>query len=179
MARLRGAFGYSLDEASPWTRVWLRAKEADAAAAVGDANGSLRALERAQGAANSAGDRSEGRPRWHRWDQDWLVGEQGASLGRMGRFDEGQRLLQGSLLKVGEHRAKDRPWLLLAIARMHVRQEDPDPEASSQIAAAVLAHASAIRSAPLLGEIRMLRRDLQPWASSSAIRRLDEQLAGL
>jgi hypothetical protein len=42
-----------------------------------------------------------------------------------------------------------------------------------------LPQASGIRSNPLLGEIWMLLRDLEPWRWSTSVRRLDEQLAAL
>lgn len=176
LQRLHGqVHGFTRSDASPATRVWLAAKEADARAHLGDVDGCLRALARAEATFEKVGrDKETERPRFTSVDAAWLIGERGASLAKLGRTDEARTLLQGVIAELGPSRERDRLWLLTALASAHL--QDSEPEEACQVALLALEGASKIRLEPVLRVVQGLRRDLQAFGSSPALDELDEHL---
>jgi hypothetical protein len=165
----------SRSDATPSTRVWLAAKEADAHALLGDAAGCLRALDRAQRDLETvpAEDGSR-RPRFSAIDRRWLDGERGASLARLGRTGEARAILEPVLAALGPAGERDWLWLSAALAGTYVR--DGAPEEACRVAAAVLERASRMELNPVLELVRGLHRELSAHGSSPAVRELEERL---
>jgi hypothetical protein len=161
-------------DAMPATRVFLAAKEADAYALIGDSNASLDALRRADNAMELvSGNSPTYRPRAPWWPHDiWLAGERGATLARLGHYDDADRILT-EVLRTPTN-AKHRLWLLIALSRVRIGQKEP--EEAARIAAEVITLAVPIRMTTVVHEIRSVRTALSPWTSMSAIRSLDAVL---
>jgi transcriptional regulator with XRE-family HTH domain len=163
------------DAATPATRVWLAAKEADAHALLGDAGACLRALDRAQEElAAAAGDGGERRPRFDAVDQTWLDGERGASLAKLGRTSEARAILGPVLDSLGPAGERDWLWLAAALAGSHAR--DREPEEAARVAGAVLERAARMELAPVIELVRGMLRELCAHGPIPAVRELDERL---
>lgn len=165
-------------DATPTGQVWLAAKEADACALMGDADGCMRALDRAQVAI--AGTRDEGgsrRPRFSTVDQAWLDGERGASLARLGRTAEARAFLEPTLARLGPSGERNWLWLSTALASTYVR--DGEPEEACQVAGAVLERASRMQLQPVMRLVRGLHQQLTAFGPSAAIRGLHDRLRSL
>src|SRR5262249_54925918 len=120
--RLLGSrtFGFAQSDATPATAAWLAAKEADAWAQLGNEDECLRALDRAEEIVERMdADPRPGRPRYTVVDRNWLAGERGASLARLGQVDTAQSILRPVLASLGPTSERDRLWLLTALAGAH------------------------------------------------------------
>jgi transcriptional regulator with XRE-family HTH domain len=167
-------FGFAQSDATPATRVWLAAKEADARAMLGDASGSLGALERADRALELVGGYEvAARPRFLPVDRTWLAGERGASLARLGRTEEARAILKSVLGRLGPTTERDRLWLCTSLAATHVRD---DPEEACRIATSTFERASKMQLEPVLRMVERLREDLEPLAPSPDVEAFDEQV---
>jgi len=172
LGRLRALSGSA---ATPATRVWLAAKEADAHALLGDAAGCLRALDRAERALDAAGtDQGPRRPRFDAIDRAWLDGERGASLARLGRTAEARAYLAPALEALGPAGERDWLWLGTALASTHLA--DGEPEEACRVAVGVLERASRMELGPVLQVVRGLRRELGAHGPAQAVGELDERL---
>jgi hypothetical protein len=95
--------------------------------------------------------------------RDWLSGERGASLARLG-LAEGRETLSVAVERVGPERSKDRPWLLLALARSHLTGADPVPEKAARLVTQVVTEATTI-SVPIINEIKATAEQVKLWPS--------------
>lgn len=167
--------GFTRSDASPATQVWLAAKEADARAHLGDADGCLRALARAEAMFERVGgDAETERPRFTSVDSAWLTGERGASLAKLGRTGEARTLLESVISRLGPARERDRLWLLTALASAHL--QDSEPEEACRVAREALDGSLKIQLKPILRVVEGLRRDLQAFGPRPALQELDEHL---
>src|SRR5262249_33066924 len=117
----------SWSDATPASRVWLAAKEADAHALLGDAESCLRALARADGAlAEPGGLGVTERPRFSAIDRAWLDGERGASLAKLGQTREARPILERVIAQLGPDRERDRLWLGTALASTFAQEGEPE-----------------------------------------------------
>jgi transcriptional regulator with XRE-family HTH domain len=176
--RLEQLRSITWSDASPSGRVWLAAKEADACALMGDADGCARALDRAEVAIE--GTRDEGasqRPRFSPVGPTWLDGERGASFARLGRAAEARAYLEPALARLGPNSERDWLWLGTALASTYVSDREPDE--ACHIASAVLERASRMQLQPVMKLVEGLRQQLTPYGPSAATRELDEQLRGM
>src|SRR5262245_30767142 len=178
-ARLRrlhdAGLGSGRGDATAATRVWLVAKEADACALLGDADGCLRALERAETVLRCEDDAGEvRRPRFSIVDETWLAGERGASLARLGRTSEARAILDPTLANPRPGRDRDRLLLRAALADTYVR--DAEPEEACRLAGLALEGASRIHLEPVVRLVEQLCRNLAPYRETAAVRDLDERL---
>ncbi len=163
------------EHATPSTQVFLAAKEADAHALLADTNSCLSALERAETVMPLVvtHDQSVERPRAPWWPQEtWLIGEQGATLARLGQYRRAAELLDIALAR--SPNAKHRLWLTAALAR--VRAGMQEPEEASRTAKDIIASAKLLQMTTVVQEIVYLRRELNPWQDIPAVRELDEAL---
>ncbi len=162
-------------DATPSTRAWLAAKQADAYALLGDAGGCLRALERAERALGDApGEGESRRPRFSAVDQAWLDGERGASLAKLGWTSEARATLQSVLARLEPANERDRLWLGTALVSTYVQEREP--EEACRVAADVLERAHRMQLDPVLKVIESLHRQLQATSPHPAVSDLDERL---
>jgi tetratricopeptide (TPR) repeat protein len=128
LRRLEGrTFGFARTDASPSTRAWLATLEAEAHALAGDTSKCLRAFDEAEAAMSGAGGEDESRrPRVAFFDRNYLAGERGVALARLGQPDAAQEALRPALASLDPTAVKTRPRLLTALATAHVQQRDVD-----------------------------------------------------
>jgi transcriptional regulator with XRE-family HTH domain len=169
-----GTMGYVQADASPATRAWLAAKEADAWAHLGHQAGCMRALERAGEIVERLDDDERGRPRFTVVDRAWLAGERGASLARLGHLEEARTVLQPVLAALGPTSERDRLWLLSALAGAHA--DSDQPEEACRLAHAALAGAARMHLAPVIQLVRAIRARLERHRLCHAVQELDEHL---
>lgn len=167
--------GLAWAEATPSSRVWLAAKEADGHALLGDVDGCLRALERAERAMEAvAGEDSSRRPRFSNIQPRWLRGERGASLAKLGRTEEARAILEPLMVELGPTHERDRLWLGTALASSHV--QDGEPEEACRVASTVLERAARMRLDPVLRIVQGLSRELDAYGSNAAVQDLGERV---
>jgi hypothetical protein len=164
----------SPQHASPVTRVFLAAKEADAHALLGDSDSCHTALSQAETHLSLVGDDTAGnRPRAPWWPQElWLAGEQGATLARLGEYRQAEGILTIVLAK--NLNAKHRLWLTVALARVRAGSRQPDE--ASRLAIEVLVHADPLQMTSVVHEVAYLHSELSPWKELPPVRDLDELL---
>jgi transcriptional regulator with XRE-family HTH domain len=172
--RLEQLRSLSWSDATPSTRVWLAAKEADAHALLGDATGCLRALDRAQRALDDTGGQAFRRPRFDTIDQGWLNGERGASLAKLGRTRDARAILLAATARLGASEERDWLWLAAAVTSTYV--QDREPEEACRLAEVVLERAARKGLAPVVQAVRGLHRQLSLTAPAPAVQALDERL---
>lgn len=160
-------------DATPSTRAWLAAKEADAFALWGRTDDCLLALDRAERALEDTGreDRRSGRPRFTGVDRFWLDGERGASLAKLGRTAQAQAILRPLVAALGPTSERDRLWLLMSLASSYA--QDGEPEEACRLARTALSRAAHMNLAPVVQLVRGLRDDMQRIANR-AVRDLDD-----
>ncbi len=160
-------------DSSAATSVWLALCEADAQVSVSDATACLRALDRVD-EAFARSDRSE-YPPWLYWLSPAMVtGAKGSSYRHVGRLAEAESMLSLALSTWDPSFVRDRAIYLIDLA--FVRASQGEPEECCRLAQEALGIATASRSPRLVGRIRDLRCDLQPWSESSGVKALDERL---
>jgi tetratricopeptide (TPR) repeat protein len=176
LRRLQGrTHGFARSDASPSTRAWLATLEAEAHALAGDASNCLRAFDEAEAAMSRAGGEDESRrPRVAFFDRNYLAGERGVALARLGQPDAAQDVLAPALASLDPSVVKTRPRLLTALGTAHVQQGDVDRACKLGVEALGLAARQEVQ--PNLQDVRKLRLDLEPWRDSQAVKDFDEQL---
>jgi len=168
-------FGFTRKEATPASQVWTAAKEADAYALMGDADGCLRALDRAERALFLIEpDDEKARPRFNSIDASWLEGERGASLAKLGRTVEARAILQQVLNSLGPSRERDRLWLYTSLASTYLL--DREPEEACRVASTALDRASKMQLEPIFRVVEGLRQDMTAYGATPAVKDLEEQL---
>jgi hypothetical protein len=175
--RLIGArtFGFGRNDASRATGAWLACKEADAWAQLGSEDECLRALDRADEIVERMdAECPERRPRFSNVDRNWLAGERGASLARLGQVDEARAILCPVLASLGPTSERDRLWLLTALAGAHA--EADEPEEACRLARSALLGAARMQLIPVIQIVGSIRDRLERHRGSRAVQELDEQL---
>src|SRR5215471_18757061 len=153
------AFGFAREDASATTAAWLAAKEADAWAQLGNEDECMRALDLADEIVDRIDvDDLERRPRHTTVDRNWLAGERGASLARLGRVEEARAILRPVLAALGPTSERDRLWLLVALAGAYA--ESGEPEEACELARSALVGAARMQLAPVVQLIARLRTRL-------------------
>jgi tetratricopeptide (TPR) repeat protein len=165
--------GFRARDATPSTKAWLASLDAEASAMLDDANGALGALERSQDAIEATEDADRTRPIVSFFDQARLAGEQGLCYVRLRRFDDAKAAFEAGLTRLGAS-AKIRARLLTGLATTHVRQGEV--ERACRTAGEALRIATRTRTALSLQQVYDVRRQLERWHESRAVRELDEQL---
>lgn len=161
--------------ATPSTRVWLAAKEADAHALMRDEGGCLRALDAAEVALGSVpSEDGSRRPRFAAIDRRWLDGERGASLAKLGRTADARAILEPLLADPGHASERDQLWLSTALASVYV--QDREPEEACRVACAALERARSMQLQPVMRIFEGLRQQLGAFGPNRAVQELDEQV---
>lgn len=146
------------------TQGWALAKAADVHAELGQEAAALQALDHAETLLAKAGSAARHFPSP---DPRWLIGERGATLARLGRTAEARQALTMALADATGPRAQDRLWLLLATARTHVHDGDPEPAA--QIALDVVREARRVQQGQVEDEVRRLHATLPSTRTPSVL----------
>jgi len=176
--KLQGTHDFGLADATPSNRLWMTAKEADAYALLGRDDECRRALDRAEGIlALVEAEGEERRPRYMALNANWLAGEQGASLAKLGRTEEARGLLLSALASLGPGGERDRSWLTLALATTY--QKEREPEEAAWMARVAYTRASKINLEPVLALVRELVDDLMTMGDCVAVRELDQEIRGV
>ena len=173
----------SLRDATPRTRAWALAAQAEAYAVALDERECLAALDRADTTlARSSDDRSTRRPRYDPFDGTRLRGERGAVLVKLashsggrfqGRAREARTLLEQAVSEIhGQPRMANslRASLARALAQLG------DADGAVQVAVEALEGASAMGIQPTLGTLEQVLSDLEPASDSPAVRQLADRL---
>jgi transcriptional regulator with XRE-family HTH domain len=166
----------TMAQATPSSRVWLAAKEADAHALMGDGDGCLRALDEAESALEAVpteDDRAR-RPRFSVVGRTWLDGERGASLAKLGRTAEARTVLTEVVSRLGTSSERDRLWLCTSLASAYV--QDGEPEQACRVACDAIQQASRMQLQPVLRIMRGLCQELSAFGPSPSIQELDQRL---
>jgi transcriptional regulator with XRE-family HTH domain len=146
--------GLAETAAGPPTRAWAATLAAGAHAELGDANGCLRALDRAERLLPAGPGR---RAPWP--DATWLAGERGIALAELGRTAEARRALGVALDGTGAERAADRLRWALAAARAHLA--DGQAERAAAMARDVLRAARGLRHGPVEDGVARLELEMR------------------
>jgi transcriptional regulator with XRE-family HTH domain len=167
--------GFCQKDASPATGAWLAAKEAGACAELGRESECLRALDRAAELVHRL-DRGDvdGRPRFTVVDRDWLAGERGVSLSKLGHVEAAETILRPVLASLGPSRERDRLWLLTACSGVYIGLGEP--EEACRHARSALTGAMRMHLAPIFHLVRALSMRLDEHRRSAAVQELDEEL---
>lgn len=114
-------------------------------------------------------------PRWSIvfFDQNRLLGERGVTAVRLGRDADGQAVLEQVLDEMGQdHKIRSR--LLTSLAKAHVRHGNIDQ--AVDIALRSLDVAVRTGTASSYDDVIRLRPDLDRWAHTDPVQRLDAAL---
>jgi len=169
------AFGFARADATPATATWLAAKEADAWAQLGNEDECMRALDRADEILERMdGEDVERRPRHSTVDRNWLAGERGASLARLGHVDEAQAILRPVLAALGPTSERDRLWLLVGLAGAYAEASEPDE--ACRLARTALVGAARMQLAPVIQLIAALPGRLEQHRRHQAVQDLAEHV---
>jgi transcriptional regulator with XRE-family HTH domain len=173
--QLEGTADFPLACSTPSNRVWMAAKQADAYAVMGRADDCRRTLDRAETLLRRVEEEGEERrPRFMVLDANWLAGERGASLAKLGRTREARELLLPVLASLGPTAERDRVWLTAALARNYLN--DGEPEVAARLGHQAFSGASRISLEPVQALVRDLRDDLLKIDRSPAVMELDEEI---
>jgi tetratricopeptide (TPR) repeat protein len=107
------------------------------------------------------------------FDRARLAGEQGLCYVRLRRFDDAKVAFQTGLATL-DASSKIRARLLTGLATTHVRQGEI--EQACRTTGEALRIATRTRTALSLQQVYDVRRQLERWQDSRAVRELDEQL---
>jgi transcriptional regulator with XRE-family HTH domain len=156
------------------TRSWLAGREAEERAALGDAGGAMRALERADAAFARA--RPDGERPWAIFfDQSRLRSLAVASYVGLGQVRAAEAEAASLLASLPAGDLKKRTVILADVAAAHA--EHGDPEEACRLGAEALATGLRTESTFGLRRVNDLRGRLERWRELPAVRGFDEQLA--
>lgn len=160
--------------ATPRTKAWILATMAEAHALAGNDRACLRTLDRADDVMAQLGDdRTSRRPRYDPFDTTRMLSERGAALVKLGRGREARDVLETALAGL-----QDQPRMLNSARTSYARALAQQGEVDGAVTAAnaALDAAAAMGTAPTLGALGKVVRDLQPWAASPVVQQLDQRL---
>jgi tetratricopeptide (TPR) repeat protein len=169
-------FGFNQTDGTPDVRSWLATVQAEAYVSLGDEKGCRRALTTAREAMSHVDDANEQqpRPRVPFFDETRLAAEEGLCLSRLGKAREAQELLEASIQRLEPNRVKPRARLLAALGMAYAQQGEV--EAASRVASEALHLARMQGVEPNLQDVQELRKQLDPWKHTTAVRELDERM---
>ncbi|WP_079429491.1 MULTISPECIES: helix-turn-helix domain-containing protein [Streptomyces] len=160
------------------TRHWVASVQAEVLAGLGDLGGCERALDRADEVRNLSDNSSNGG--WLRFDGTRLAEERGARYVQLGRFDQAEevltRALERSTLAVG-HSYRRRGAVLVDLAVIGAKRQDPDQVVAYALEALNLAQASA--SGYIARRLRSLCNEFGPLSGDHRVAGLEAEIASL
>jgi tetratricopeptide (TPR) repeat protein len=162
--------------ATATTRAWLAGVEAQALATLHESKACFVALRQADTAIEQA--RPEEDPPWmYSFDEGRLAALAGTCYRQLGKLTAAQRTLQEALEALDPSCTRRRSEALLELALVQLEKEDIDEACRF----ATQSHEAAVDAGSVLGQRRVgvFRSRLDRWSDAEAVRKLDEQLAGL
>jgi tetratricopeptide (TPR) repeat protein len=134
------------------------------------------ALRQAETAIGQA--RPDEDPPWmYSFDEGRLAALAGICYRHLGKLTAAERTLQEALEALDASRTRRRSEALLELALVQLEKEDIDKACRF----ATQSYEAAVEAGSVLGQRRVgaFRSRLDRWSDAEAVRRLDEQLAGL
>jgi tetratricopeptide (TPR) repeat protein len=176
LALTRAARQVGARSATATTRAWLAGLEAQALASLHDSKACFVALRQAETAIGQA--RPDEDPPWmYSFDEGRLAALAGTCYRQLGKLTAAERTLQEALEALDPSCTRRRSEALLELALVQLEKEDIDEACRF----ATQSYASAVEAGSVLGQRRVgaFRSRLDRWSDTEAVRKLDEQLAGL
>lgn len=167
-----------VDPETPATScAWLAVHEALAQATLRDTRKALTLLDRAGDAVARAVSETPVWPWLYPFSPAKLATFSGSCSLRLGRADEARATLQEAL-RLRPAGATARATVLIDLASAHLMRckSQVDIDEVGQLVSEAAGIAANKGSARLWRQVRETRTSVQPWASSRAVRKLDEQL---
>ncbi|WP_131738780.1 hypothetical protein [Actinomadura roseirufa] len=176
LERIRAARTYA--RRSPATAefwAWLDAVEAECETRCGHPREALRLINHAESLlAEGSGHAA---PEWFNWFSPVsLASFKGDTQLKAGQPAQAHDTLRGVLEAMGDTNANQRSVILADLAAVEIAQRNPD--AACTYAEQALDQLAITWYATGMERIHRVRRALEPWADSPAVRRLDDRLYG-
>jgi len=176
LALARAARQAGARSATATTRAWLAGVEAQALASLYDNKACFVALRQAETAIGQA--RPEEDPPWmYSFDEGRLAALAGTCYRQLGKLTAADRTLQEALEALDASCTRRRSEVQLELALVQLEKENIDEACRF----ATQSYEAAVEAGSVLGQRRVgaFRSRLDRWSDAEAVRRLDEQLAGL
>lgn len=155
------------------TRSWVAAVEAEALANLHDRTGTEKAFDRARSAFAQA--RPEDDPPWmYHYDQSGLESDAGTCYVRLGLAESARQAMEQTLAASDASVVRERAVYLARLAATYL--PDGEIEEPCRLAGEALAIATSTRSDRAVQRVRELRAQLEPWASETMVRDLDDHI---
>ena len=161
-------------DATPSTRAWAYSLVAEAHVRDGNGAEAMTALDTAEEILSNGEPEDEPRPRAVFFDEARLVGERGVTSARLHMPDQAEDPLLRAIDGLNDD-PKTESRMLTNLARVRLDQNEPDE--AIRLAVESLEVAQRTGSEIGAGDIRALRRDLNPWRDLDGVHDLDELLA--
>ncbi len=165
--------GFRVNDASPTTRAWIYSLEAEARTRANDEASAFAALDSADRVLEIDDHANGGAPRISFFDHNRLLGERGVTAIRFNRAADGRTALEHVLSEIAPEQ-KIRSRLLTSLAKAHIRHGNIDEAA--EIALQSLDVALQTDTASSYDDIVRLRPELDNWAHTKTVQRLDSAL---
>ncbi len=153
-------------------RAWLSAVEAEALANVYDETACRKALDRSERFLAVAQPAEAPLPRFN---YSTLLGYKGVCALHLKQPQHAQAALNESLKIMEPHRLRHKAIVLVDLATSYVLQQEI--EEACRCAAQSLMLIAELKSSRVFQRVIGLRAQLEPWHTTAAVKRLDEQIA--
>lgn len=164
--QFKSAYRLAAQHATPITRCWIAAREAEALANLGESDACLKALGRAEAIGDQPGDD----PYWTQFGLPSLAGYKGVCYVRLRQSDSAQNILLDALTSLPSRQATT----LTDLAGSYAQQGKV--EEACRRASQALALIEQRKSVKTLQRLSHFRRELDPWQDTRYVRELDEQI---
>jgi hypothetical protein len=154
------------------TRAWLSAVEAEAFANMCDEPACRKALDRSELFLAVAQPAEVPLPRFN---YSTLLGYKGVCALRLKQPEQAQSVLHESLKIMEPHRLRHKSIVLVDLATSYVLQQEI--EEACRCASQSLMLIAELKSSRVFQRVMSLRVQLEPWQTTAAVKRLDEQIA--
>lgn len=161
-------------QATPTFRAWLSAARAESLAGVGDVDGCLRALDRAELHISRARPGEELTHSVAHFDESHMLRWRGQCLVQLGRVREAEDVLRASLTKIDASFVRARSGVLLDLASALAQQGEVEEACRTAKEALLLARDT--QSKRYERQVVIFRAQLEPWADLACVIDLDEEL---
>jgi len=166
--------GARLDRARPSTKLWISVLQAEVHTRVGSEPEAFGALDQADDYLAQVDPGGGPRPLLGHFDEASLMGERGITAVRLQQPADAEPSLDHALANMADY-PKTQSRLLTNAARGHLQQGRIDQACSAALRSLDVALHTG--SGVGVADVRELRVDFQPYASTDAARELDEALA--
>jgi transcriptional regulator with XRE-family HTH domain len=166
LSQFKSAYHLATQHATPVTRCWIAAREAEVLANLGETDACLEALERAEAIGDQPGDD----PYWTQFGLPSLAGYKGVCYVRLRQSASAQSVLLDALTSLPSRQATT----LTDLAGSYAQQGEV--EEACKRAGQALTLIEQRKSMKTLQRLSNFRRALDPWQDTTYVRELDEQI---